>query len=75
MRDAKDDIFATTILTPYYARVSKTYLKQNYLYIFFYVQQHNTEDFASHLAELAAYTLRTTAVHISHRFFNPCSEA
>jgi hypothetical protein len=55
MRVAKDDIFAKTILTPYYVRVSKTYLKQNYLYIFFYVQQCNTEDFAAHLAELAAH--------------------
>jgi len=38
------------------------------------VQQYNTEDFAAHIAELAAHTLRTIAVHIIHWFFNPCSE-
>jgi hypothetical protein len=66
MQDAKDDIFAKPILTPYYVRVSKTYLrvKQNCVYIFFHVQQYKTEDFAAHVSELAAHTLRTTAVQI-----------
>ena len=64
VRDAKEDIFAKTILTPYNVSVSKTYLKRNYLYIFLRVRQYNTEDFAAHLSELEAYTLRTIAVHI-----------
>jgi len=60
----EDDNFVNTILVPHYVHASEMYgyFKQNYSWIFFYLQYYNIQNLKGHLAELMAHPLRFTAL-------------